>query len=1251
MRIRVIIIECVLIAGLFSAVGAWGINANPLPVKLMQPDGTPITLRVHGDEYFHWREDMNGYTVVVDNGVYVYATLDATGRLSPTPWAVGKVDPAGKGLAPKILPSGKVQETYYPNSPPMKGTPEKSATGTRKNLVVLCMFSDHTLADHTRPAADYEAVFNTVGGDPSIAPSGSVRDYYLEDSYGQLTMESTIVEWVTLPHEEAYYAASTDGLGGTYPNSSQGMVEDALNLVDPLVDFSEFDQDEDGYIDAIDIIHSGYAAETGGGEGNWIWSHKGMLWQISPTGWTSAEGVKVFDYHTEAALWATSGQDILRIGVVCHETGHFLGLPDLYDTDSTPGEGIGSWGLMANSWGFDFTQYHPPHNCAWSKIRLGWMAATLLDTPGTYSLDQLETTPVAYRIDKNFPPNEYLLVENRQPAGFETDIPHGGLVVFHIDDTAGYNTQGYPGQEGWPLNGNHYRVAVLQADGDYDLEKGYNRGDSGDPYYSGGVDALTSMTTPNTDAYQIGNAHPTDLELSQISIAGSAMSFFFGTGDDLSFSPREHYAAGGPIGGPFEPASKSYMLTNSSESDPLNWSVTATNGAWLDVDPSSGTLNPGGNVEVVVSVNAAANTLDSGQYDAVITFHNLDSAWLRSVDASLTVAALWFPMDNDPGWEGEGGWAFGAPMGAGGAHGAPDPSAGYSGANVWGYNLAGDYENGLAAPHYLTTTGLDCRNFENVQLQFRRWLGVEKPQYDHASIQVSRDGQHWTDVWTNTAEVVDRAWTLVTYDISSVADHRIIFLRWGIGPTDRTWAYCGWNIDDVALLGAPVPGEGEGGDEGEGTVEGEGEGGGEGEGELTPIDVDFCLAFSQVRNNPLLGQIGDQYQDLLDRLDPAMADINGTFNVDLEGPIIIEVNGNGILDAANELGLLAFILGDPSFNNGVLSHEQVRYAWEQNTEQLINKNIGAPLNSILPLLAAGLSEILVGMITLGDGDLMSVSGQSASGNGSFGIVAGLFALVADYVGALGFGEFNAPTLIKADFVTLENLTLNGDADGDGYTNSEEYTYFTPVACEEKSESPIDYVTAALNPTIYPGFVPEGEGGGEGEAEGEAEGYAEGVSEGSVEGVLEGEGTVEGEEEGVPSEGSPEEGEGVLEGEGTVEGEEEGVPSEGSPEEGEGGVEDEFLTADQDQDNLISLSELLRVIQFFNSGGYHCEAGTEDGYAPGPGDETCAPYDSDYNPQDWEISLSELLRVIQFFNSGGYHACPGEGTEDGFCPGL
>ncbi len=91
------------------------------------------------------------------------------------------------------------------------------------------------------------------------------------------------------------------------------------------------------------------------------------------------------------------------------------------------------------------------------------------------------------------------------------------------------------------------------------------------------------------------------------------------------------------------------------------------------------------------------------------------------------------------------------------------------------------------------------------------------------------------------------------------------------------------------------------------------------------------------------------------------------------------------------------------------------------------------------------------------------------------------------------------------------------------------------------------------------------------------------------------------------------------------------------------------TADQDGDNAISLSELLRVIQFYNSAGLHCETGTEDGFGPGPGDDTCPPHAGDYNPQDWEITLSELLRIIQFYNSGGYYACA-EG-EDGFCPGA
>ncbi|MCX8064368.1 MAG: PASTA domain-containing protein [Candidatus Hydrogenedentes bacterium] len=179
-------------------------------------------------------------------------------------------------------------------------------------------------------------------------------------------------------------------------------------------------------------------------------------------------------------------------------------------------------------------------------------------------------------------------------------------------------------------------------------------------------------------------------------------------------------------------------------------------------------------------------------------------------------------------------------------------------------------------------------------------------------------------------------------------------------------------------------------------------------------------------------------------------------------------------------------------------------------------------------------------------------------------------------------------------------------------------------------------------TIYVSTGPCIEGVVEGVIEGE--GISEGVAEG--EGQQEGEGLVEGMVEG---EGSTEEG--ISEGEGTIEGEgsPEGAEGEGSPEgmEGEGEVSTSH-SADKNNDGKIDLSELLRVIQFFNMSGYHCAEGTEDGYAPGMGSNyNCRPHASDYNPQDWKINLEELLRLIQIFNIGHYYPCPGQ-SEDGFC---
>lgn len=157
-----------------------------------------------------------------------------------------------------------------------------------------------------------------------------------------------------------------------------------------------------------------------------------------------------------------------------------------------------------------------------------------------------------------------------------------------------------------------------------------------------------------------------------------------------------------------------------------------------------------------------------------------------------------FPMDTNPGWTTEGDWAFGQPAGAGG-----DPSSGYDGSYVYGYNLNGQYPNSL--PQYaLTTTALDFTGMIDTKLRFLRWLGVENSTWDHVYVQVSNDGSGWTTLWSNDGlgSFQESSWVQVEYDISAVADNQpTVYLRWIMGTTDTSITYSGWNIDNVELLG------------------------------------------------------------------------------------------------------------------------------------------------------------------------------------------------------------------------------------------------------------------------------------------------------------------------------------------------------------------------------------------------------------------------------------------------------------------
>lgn len=165
-----------------------------------------------------------------------------------------------------------------------------------------------------------------------------------------------------------------------------------------------------------------------------------------------------------------------------------------------------------------------------------------------------------------------------------------------------------------------------------------------------------------------------------------------------------------------------------------------------------------------------------------------------------------FDMSGDPGWSATGEWAYGQPTG-GGTH-AGDPTSGFTGGSVYGYNLAGDYADNMAA-ETLTSGPIDCSDFVGVEVAFRRWLGVESAAFDRAEFQVSNDGASWATVWTHDGTTLDESsWTRHAYDVSEIADGQpTLFLRWVMGSSDSSEAYAGWNIDDVEVSGVmPPPG-------------------------------------------------------------------------------------------------------------------------------------------------------------------------------------------------------------------------------------------------------------------------------------------------------------------------------------------------------------------------------------------------------------------------------------------------------------
>ncbi|RKX29414.1 MAG: hypothetical protein DRP47_01850 [Candidatus Zixiibacteriota bacterium] len=299
-------------------------------------------------------------------------------------------------------------------------------------------------------------------------PTGSMIDYYMENSYGKFYIQGDIYGWLTMPETYAWYESGESGVG---------MLSRARDLAVHAVDaahdagavFSDYDHNHDNYCDGVVIIHAGRGAEDGS---YGIWSHKSTL-RIT----RSYDGVIISDYTMNPEEVLEHGTPRLSpIGVVCHEYGHFLGLPDLYDINyDFPGhegsDGLGDWTLMARG-NYLGNSKRPGHMDAYCKAFVGFVEPIHL-TSNLYQaqIPAVEYNPVVYKLQ--YDPSEYWLIENRQKTGFDKYLPSSGLCIYHVDtDAPPQNTM---------LS--RYYVGLEQADGDNDLAFTVgNHGDAGDPF-------------------------------------------------------------------------------------------------------------------------------------------------------------------------------------------------------------------------------------------------------------------------------------------------------------------------------------------------------------------------------------------------------------------------------------------------------------------------------------------------------------------------------------------------------------------------------------------------------------------------------------------------------------------------------------------------------------------------------------------------------------------------------------------------
>ncbi len=537
-----------LFVGILFSLRLLAVPATPDTIQITQPDGSQINLRLIGDEFFSMFISLDGYPLLKSSdGFFYYATPDAKGDYKLSPYRATNEPPTDQTLVSTLSKIKKRDVGDYLikkikenrdnrykltkktllndlRKSPVKNHDQqgfnkiqilpsqqvKSIASKKdfKGLVLVVQFADQKL-NKNYPFSVFNEMANEVGYS-DYGFTGSVHDYFNDQSYGQFQPTFDVIGPISLPKSLEYYGQN-DPVTSNDMNVPE-LVVTACEIAKSQfgTDFTKYDQDDDGYVDMIYVIYAGYA-ESQGADENTIWPH---AWDVRPK-----EGTHIIDdktlasYACSSELAFTRGDYISGIGTLAHEFSHILGLVDVYDVNYTGNYGMGSWDLMG---GGNYNNYGltPAGYSAYERQMVGWMKLEELKGNEDIDMPYIGYTPKAYCIINPQNSKELFTIENRQLIKWDSYLSGKGLMLIHINYV--------PSEWNWNQvnTGEIQGYTIVPADNlqTYDSQT--------DDLYPNrlGNKSFTLSSTPSSVFY---DGSPSPVELYDIRFSGQNMKFSF----------------------------------------------------------------------------------------------------------------------------------------------------------------------------------------------------------------------------------------------------------------------------------------------------------------------------------------------------------------------------------------------------------------------------------------------------------------------------------------------------------------------------------------------------------------------------------------------------------------------------------------------------------------------------------------------------------------------------------------------------